>query len=203
MRIDPALRALRGDPASQRRAQKLALSVRDAWQALPQVADMLGDLAAYGRGECLRECGALDAVFEPSATTSFVAGFFATMAAAVRAQPLAQLPFRHSLSNGHAVIHLAQAGRATLALVVLEAGARPSPQTIAFADCERTETVVCGQAAGQIVSRNARGNLEFESREFQAGNRITYGAASSRLVRSVASDLVSLRLSRSPAAPLP
>ncbi|GAA4053095.1 hypothetical protein [Parerythrobacter jejuensis] len=201
MQIDPALRALWGDPASQRLAQEHMLKTREAWKATDDVAAILEDLEAFGRGGNFADYPALAALFEPDRAEAFVRDFLTTMCAGLRDTHLGQMPFRHSYSDGYAVMHLARAGRATLALVTLECGSRPAANSIAFTDCERVEIILQGHATGAVVSRDGAGALARSTRSFTVGDCDWFDSVSARLIETVDRSLVSLRLSRNAERP--
>lgn len=71
------------------------------------------------------------------------------------AHPLGQIPFRHQLSGGMAIIQLVAAGDAALCLVLYErSAAADSPQTVCFTDSERHEIALSGAGNLQIVERD-------------------------------------------------
>lgn len=76
MRIDSALRALRGDPTPQRMAQDVLFAARDAWRERADWKALSQDIEAFGNGADLAGCEALGALFsEPGQAESFARTF--------------------------------------------------------------------------------------------------------------------------------
>ena len=121
MRITTELAALRHDPAPLLAGAVLTGEAARDWRegAAPAV---LADLARYGAGTELGECPALAALVEGEGGEAHrVAGAgLGDMIAAMRAAPLAPVPWRH-FTNGvlHSLV-LGLAGRGSLSLALLD-----------------------------------------------------------------------------------
>lgn len=206
MRISPELRALRGDSASQRKAQEALEAARDAWREGP-AAEVLGELARYGDGAALDDCPALGALFVGRADANeFLGSLVDDLLAALRKHPLGQVPLRHQHSDGLSVLQLAQSGRATLTLLAYaDAGAEP-PASACFAGGERHEAVLAGAAdvlsLDLLEETSGRAAIDCSARCIAAGDVMQFaGPARTKSVRKVHGSLVVLRLARSDAVP--
>ncbi|WP_374405974.1 hypothetical protein [Pelagerythrobacter sp.] len=153
MRIDAAIEALRGDPTAQRRARRVLEEAAGDWRAADGVAPVLADFDRFGAGTPLGDCRALDAVLtDLEAARGFADGWVAAMLRALARAPLGHVPLRHQMADGHAVLQLAQAGRATLSLVQYSPTREPPPRSVCFADGERREICLSGSAEATVVS---------------------------------------------------
>ncbi len=206
MRISPELRALRGDTASQRKAQEAPEAARDAWRDGP-AAEVLEELARYGDGAALGDCPALGALFDGRAdATEFLGSLVEDLLAALCKHPLGQVPLRHQQSDGLSVLQLAQAGRATLILLAYaDTGAEP-PASACFAGGERHEAVLAGAAdvlsLDLLEETSGRAAIDCSARCIAAGDVMQFaGPARTKSVRKVHGSLVVLRLARSDAVP--
>lgn len=151
MRVDPAIAALRRDPALQRQAQQTLISACENWRAGPDVAPLVADLARYGSGASLHTCRGLAALFTKPGLAAKVAGAMVRRFCGVLAeQPFGQMPFRHAADGQVASLLLLRAGRAQLVLHAREPGQWTHDQA-SFSDEERTEIVLAGRGEGQIV----------------------------------------------------
>ena len=119
------------------------------------------------------------------------------------ADPLAQLPFRHSYSAGVGAIHLCRTGPVTLALLVVEPQAAVRPTTIAFTDCERREIVLAGRGRGLAFRFADSGPPEAEPFALARGVQMGCDADRSRAFVSLDEPLVLLRLARDPLQAMP
>ena len=210
MRIDPAIRALRGDRARQRLAQAGVREVKSAWLALPRTQRLARDLESYGKGRPLAGCEDLSALFDHKQVGLFD-HLVEQMIAALAREPLARIPFSHTCKPGFAALQLLESGNAALSLVLYDAGANgrvARARSIAFQDCERHELVLAGSAVIRIVQRSSRpdGGAMFDckSRRLGPGSVLSFdGTRSAKLVDEVETATVILRLSRTPANPCP
>lgn len=210
MIIDPALRALRSDPASQR-AMQAAMEQAKA-DALKDVGPVRAALMKFSQGAPLEECEGLAELFtSPGRAAAFTEQIVAGMVRAMRETPLGQVPFRHSYSGGFAVVQLAGTGATALSLVSIEGDTlheRPPARTLCFTDNERHEIVLAGEATGRIaklqIVPDQKARFDFEAAEFKPGHvtRLS-GPTETRLVDEVPSGLASLRLTRTPTNPRP
>ena len=103
MRIDPAVAAMRRDPALQRRAQAAMIAAGEEWRREPPVAAMLAELERFGAGEPLEACPALDTAtgFRALGRVARGAGDpLAAPAGALRAQLVEAHPELLSLEDG-------------------------------------------------------------------------------------------------------
>ncbi|MGI8943582.1 MAG: hypothetical protein ACR2FJ_04990 [Qipengyuania sp.] len=205
MRIDPALRALRSDPASQRAAQAALEGVKADWQARPEVARLLTDLRAYGEGAALTDCPALDtAMALADEARALVDALVEPMQASLRDHPLGQVPFRHQYSGGIGVLQLVESGRAAISLLTYEGAAMArfaSPQTVCFSAGERNEVYLAGSAEARVFEilsdEGRRVVMDCERRRLVAGETLSLaGARHTKIVDRVEGRLVMLRLGR-------
>lgn len=210
MRIDPALAALRRDPAPQHLAQEALVACRDSWREGQLVARVLAELGAYGHEAALAECPALAALLDcRDHARAVLDGLFEPMSRALRAHPLGHVPLRHQYSSGIGVIQLATAGAATLSLVLYEHHpGRPDARTVCFTSDERHELCLEGAAEGRVLTLLAQehggARLACASRRIVAGDRFAFTDGSqTKIVDRPTASLVILRLSRSKAIPGP
>lgn len=210
MIVDPALRALRGDAASQRHAHEAMAAAKAGWEKRYEAP--LGELEAYGRGAPLEDCAQLAAVFDTTGQAAAMAdGLMAAMLGAMREAPLGQVPLQHSYAQGACVLQLANSGRAALSLVTMEGDARhprPPARSVCFTDNERHEIALKGLAKTRIVTLHGNPNgaakLSFEPSDASAGTVTRLiGQRMSRIVDCVPTGHVALRLTRTAAAPAP
>ncbi|MDZ4308350.1 hypothetical protein [Allopontixanthobacter sp.] len=210
MRIDPALRALRSNPDSQRIAQTALETCKSGWRSAEGNASIFAELIRYGRGDELGECPALSSLFaDLDRAAALVEDLVSQILPQIAAHPLGQVPFRHQYSGGMAVLQLAAAGDAALSLVMYErSGDTPHSPTICFTDTERHEIALAGSGTMQIVRRNrgrrAPAELSVSSVEMKSGQNLSLcGMFETKRIESVEERLVILRLGRTGAAPEP
>ncbi len=210
MRLDTALGALRGDPASQRAAQLVVEAAKGRWRSSAVISGMAHDLADFAQGSALPECARLAAVFtNPVVAGRIVRDLVTELVPAMAAEPLGQVPFRHQYSRGMAVQQLLVSGGAAISLVLYEHHASGSDaRSICFTDSERHEIALAGTAALQIVRRGpmqaGRADLTFEPITLAAGDMLTLcGNSETKLVTTIRQRLLVLRLARTPANPQP
>jgi len=210
MRIDPALRALRSNPASQRIAQTALEKAKADWCNHDVNAAIIAELSRYGGGADLVHCPALRSlVLEPATSADMIDRLVRALLPAIAQCPLSQVPFRHQYAGAMAIMQLAAAGEAAISLILYER--RPmesSPQTVCFTDSERHEIVLAGEGALQIVRReNAAGDhAQLSCRRMLAGPGHTLslgGMLETKFIERVADRMVILRLSRTAAVPQP
>ncbi len=207
MRIDPAIAAMRRNPALQRRAQSAMIAACDEWRREANVQAMLADLANFGAGEPLEACPALDAVFTAGAVPDdLIAGLCRRLAGVLEREPFGHPPFRHGFDGKVGTLMLARAGRAHLILQAREPG-RWDHDSAGYSDAVRYEAVLAGAAHARVARvRGAPGKVAFstESLALVAGTRLAFDLSCEALqVLQVDHRLVSLRLHRHDAAPRP
>ena len=207
MRIDPAIAAMRRDPALQRRAQAAMIAAGGEWRREPAVAAMLGELDRFGAGEPLEACPALDAAFTGRcAAGELAAALCRRFAALLEDEPFGQPPFRHGYDGQVSTLLLARAGRAQLILHSREPG-RWEHATASYSDALRYEAVLAGSAHARVTRvQGGPGATSFstESLQLLPGTRLALDLSCEALqVLQVDCRLVSLRLHRFDAAPRP
>ena len=212
MRIDPAIRALQHDVASQARARRVHEAAKRAWQQSSNVRPVLADLQRFGAGHPLSACGALQgAIRDPAKAHAFAGSLMDALCAAMRREPLGQVPFRHQLSGGVCVVQIAQTGRATLSLVAHDGPAlamQAPARSVCFSDSERHEVYLAGSADARLYELvddgGERARFTTIRRQLVTGETLTQsGYRQSKLVRRVNGALVTLRLGRAAASPAP
>ncbi|MBX7513180.1 hypothetical protein K3179_01320 [Qipengyuania sp. GH38] len=206
MRIDPELRALRGDPASQRNAQFALERVRDDWRA-GEAADALRELDAYGEGAQLRDCPTLDALFgEGEDARRLVAALMQPMLTCLARNPLGQVPIRHQHSDGLSVLQLAHSGRAALSLLMYTELGASEAKSACFAGGERHETVLAGSADVRFLElleeRSDSAAIDCTIRRVVAGEIMRFsGHNHTKSIVRVHGRMAVLRLSRTDEVP--
>ena len=208
MRIDPALRALRTNPAPQRAAQSSLEDAKADWRNDSRNAAIFEDFRRYGAGVDLAECAALRRLFvEPEKSARVVSGLVSKLLPEIFAHPLGQVPFRHQYSGGMAIMQLAAAGEAAISLVMCERRANAArPQTVCFTDSERHEIALAGAGTLQIVRRaqaaDDQARLSCRPLAIGEGQSLSLsGMFDTKFIEFVEDRLVILRLSRTAAAP--
>ncbi|ANU07401.1 hypothetical protein [Paraurantiacibacter namhicola] len=203
MHIAPQIAAMKRDRQVQHRAQARIMAALDEWRMREAVRPVLADLKAYGEGRPLADGPALARVLTDHGHAAALAGGFTTqLVRALRDQPLAQVPLRHSCSEGSAVIQLAASGRARLFLVAREAGGEAAAHA-SFPDRERHDLVLSGEATARLVSRRG---AELATREASlcTGTSLALDCHAQALVlQDVTRRMISLRLERDAEAPRP
>ncbi|MCH2487501.1 MAG: hypothetical protein MK010_07150 [Erythrobacter sp.] len=209
MRRNAELERWRSDSAGQRNAQHAFEAARRDWQE-GAAGEVLAALEAYGADANLLDCQPLrDAMTDRDMAERLVSPLIDSLVAAQRIHPLGQIPFRHLYSNGSGLLQLARSGRATLSLVFYEAVAvaDEAASTIAFADGERHELCLAGEAVARILrlEKEAGDQAEIAAERVRlcAGTVLELGADKTKRLESVAGRLVLLRLSREAIAPGP
>jgi hypothetical protein len=207
MRIDPAIAAMRRDPARQRRAQAAMKAAGDDWRREPRVTAVLADLERFGAGAPLEACPELDAIFTLGANPERLTGPLCRRIAAVLArEPFGHPPFRHSFDGSVSTLLLAQEGRAQLILQAREPG-RCDHDSASYSDAVLFEAVLAGSAHARVADvGGAPGNAIISTRsvDLLPGTRLTLDLSCEALqVLQVERRLVSLRLHRNSAVPCP
>jgi hypothetical protein len=156
MRIDPALRALRSDPAPQRAAQEKLAEARDSWRSREEWQPLSRAFEAYGEGAKLAECEALDALFRDDGAARAVADEFVAHFLPVAAEAhWGQFPLRYSVNGSVSTLLLASSGRAALLLLAVDGAAlarRARAEAAGFVAGERHEVVLAGSARARHVT---------------------------------------------------
>jgi hypothetical protein len=207
MRIDPAIAAMRREPALQRRAQAAMAAAGEEWRRVPQVAALLADLERFGAGEPLGACPALDAIFTlGTSPDELLAALCVQFALALEREPFGHPPFRHGFDGMVGTLLLARAGRAQLILQAREPG-RCDPASASFSDALRYEAVLAGCAHGRVTrvrASSGKAAVSTETLELLPGTRLALDLSCEALqVLRVERRLVSLRLHCSDPAPRP
>lgn len=175
-----------------------------AWRGLPEVAAVIAALARFDAGERLDGLPPLARIItDHTAALGFVAGFINPLIAALRAEPLAQLPLGHSSAPGMARLRLASHGRAALTLIAFARRERTLSPTALFEDCTGYEIVLAGTA--QVLQhRIAGGQLTTEEIACVTGTRIERdGADTARQIITVTRPLLLLQVTLEAAHPAP
>lgn len=203
MRIDPAIAALRGDRAPQRRAQAAMAAACETWRAEPAVAPVLADLERFGAGEDLAQCPALDALFTRGGAGALVGALCRQHLPALRESPFGHPVFRHGYDGEVSTLLLAHSGRAHLVLHALEPGQREFASA-GFSDAVRLEAVLAGEAEARVVSRDAAQAFAFEPMQLREGVCLGLDLTREALqVTGIRRRLVALRLHRFASSPGP
>lgn len=210
MRIDPALLALRSNPASHRTAQTSLEQAKADWRHDHPHSAIFVELERYGSGEDLANCPALRGMFGSVGNCAGMVGALVSrLLPQLAAHPLGQIPFRHQYAGGMAILQLAAAGEAAISLVMYERCASAAgPQTVCFTDTERHEIALAGAGTLQIVRREnaAVDSAKLSCRQMPIGRGQSLslgGMLVTKYIEQVEGRLVILRLSRTAAAPQP
>lgn len=165
---------------------------------------MVTELAAFGAGARLDAVPALTRLVRDHAVASELAqGFIEPVMAALTAEPLAQLPLRHSAAPGIARIRLATSGCASLALAAYALSPHREPASVLFEDGEAHEIVIAGEGQALCHRLTAEG-LESRPVTCAAGTRLARGGASeARQFVAVTRPLLVLQLVREAVSPAP
>lgn len=209
MRIDPALRALRGDDSPQREAQAQMAHAAQRWRESPGRRELGDAMRAFGAGEPLARCGPLLDLFAKDGTAlRLVADFVAHFLPVLSDAPLGQIPSRYAQTGSVSTLLLARQGRAMLSLVTFDGAmlaTRPPAQTVTLSDGERHEAVLAGAAEARVIRHAPTGQgFAITPMRLACGNRFSLDTGGeSLLVDSVEGRLVTLRLLRTPERPGP
>jgi hypothetical protein len=205
MRTSPAIAALQRDRALHLQTRTAMVGVLEAWRAEPATATILAEMAGYGAGAPIARCPALFGLFtEPGSAPRLVAGLVRALCVALAGEPFGHPPLRHGFDRGSSTLLLARSGRALLVLHACEPGDRRL-DVVTFADGERREAVLAGEARGRIVCRRGRSGVFAERRiALSRGARVALDLREEALqVTAIDRRLVSLRLHRSARNPGP
>lgn len=201
MRIDPAIAALRADPALLPAA---CARVAAGWDAASgRAGPVLADLARHGDGAGLDTCPALRRALSGG---RFAGRMLAGALSGLRDAPLGQLRRPHFASATLHSLTLAMAGRSSLSLALVDgdawgAAGQGAARRAGFQGGELALTVLAGEAEGRIVRRGGEG-LTFRSVALRRGARLDLDAEREALVLDrVGAMLATLRLYRRPARP--
>ena len=161
MHLHDQLRALRSDDTPQRDAQKRMVSARDSWLELPDVAEVLADMDAFGTSRPLAECPALAALFEEesvsaqSAAQAFIGQLTSISGRALVADPLGYIALRHFTDGTISTLMLARRGRVSLTLMAVDGAGlkrRPAPPSVSFSANEQWDHVLAGSARADLIT---------------------------------------------------
>lgn len=208
MRIDPDVRALRGNPAPQRLAMADHAKALDRWLALARFEQVREELGRYGSGASLADCLRLHAILtELEKASALALSLVAHMLPALADQPLGQVPLRHFSQGGVETLILGRSGRAMLLLVAQEPGEFDCDAT-SFVDGERHQLTIAGHMGAQLVQLDQRtlGAVHFRKTDLEIGPGSAISLETTRealLVRRIDRRLVSLRLVRTSETPEP
>ncbi|MFA6218515.1 MAG: hypothetical protein WC692_01925 [Erythrobacter sp.] len=209
MHVAAELETLRGNWPAQRRADgRMEQAVR-TWWAGSGVAGLKDELARYAEGRELNECPGLTRLTaDGDRARSVCAALIEALCAALREEPLGQVPFRHQASEGGAMLQISQSGGAALTLVAYDGLSPRAPaEAIAFSDSEGCELVLAGAAelrVADLVAETARAaRIDYEPRHIAAGERFDFTPHKARIVERVHGSLVLLRLARTAKQPGP
>ncbi|MDJ0642276.1 MAG: hypothetical protein QNJ15_05625 [Erythrobacter sp.] len=207
MNVHPAIRALRGDWASQRRAQAALQQAVAAWYGSGLSRDIEKDLKHYGGGAELAGCASLLGVLtDHGAALDWVRGLIERLIPTMCEEPLGDLPLRFGCSEGFATIQLFSAGRAVLSMVAYDPPQRRSrPETVLLVDRESTELLLCGQAEGVSHHCEDPGNdrVDFATCThcWREGDQIELTAGDARHLLRFDRTILTLQLMRSAEIP--
>ena len=206
MIVRPELQALRGNDAPQRQAQAEVGALYQAWcnSNLGRTAE--DEVARFEAGAPITELPLLGSLFEGDdlAATDFAAEVVSPFLGQLSKNPLAQVPFRHSVSDGTFTLALIRRGSTVLSLQAFDGiglARRPFPVSANFTPSETHERVLAGNASAlrvTIASHRPDGaDLEFAEAELAPGMvSHRFGLRDTQLLRDVEGTLVMLKLQR-------
>lgn len=212
MQVHPALKRLRRDPAHQTSDYSVIRQAHKDWLSHYRIVPIVREFTRYARGEQFATLPTLSRIFGSGGCASgsvdeagktLVEELNNHFISALRKRPLADLPLRHSASEGVVRLQLLRIGNAALSLCVYEPVVEPAlPEVVRFADRESHEIVLAGVAKGIIAERRA--DLHVSEQIWKAGDRIEcLPCIRARQVVSVDQSLLVLQLTRQPENPLP
>lgn len=196
MHIDPALRQYTSDHAAIVGAQGRVNLAKARWQARGDTRKILKDCSTFAQGAALAECAVLSELLTGAAAADFAGEWLTAMVEAWRADPLAQVPFRHSQSGGVATIQLHRVGCVTLSLIAIEPQPNAPARTISFTDCERHEVVLAGTGRGIAYAFEANRPLRGSPLPLRPGTRFSGDKEHARAILALDAPLVLLRRPR-------
>ena len=201
MRLDPALRALRSDPAPQLRAQEPLYAAQaelfdsERWQALR------ADLRRYADGAELARCPALHRVY---ATRDGAPQLFRDLSSrylrVLAEHPFGHVPHRHFSDGYLSTMMLVRCGPAMLMLVARQP-AVADPRSVVLSHGERHDVVLAGTGRLRLYRRTSGDpqhiELTSEDRDLAPGSwfSVKQETEAAAILRSDTM-LVTLRLSR-------
>tara|TARA_B100000378_G_scaffold43987_1_gene32978 strand:+ start:1705 stop:2490 length:786 start_codon:yes stop_codon:yes gene_type:complete len=145
----------------------------------------------------------LSSLMAHDAALETVSGWLAEMMSGWRENPLAHMPFRHSLSGGVGAIELHRVGPVTLSVLVIDPAGITPAQAIAFTDCERHEVVLAGRGRAFVYSFAEDGPPSGRPLDLCPAARFCGNSNHSRAIVELDEPLVLLRLAREPEHPAP
>lgn len=202
MRIDPALKSLRGDQAAQRRATEAMENGLLEWRSLPLVAEIQGDLHNFAQGDEVANLPSLTRLFgSTSQSREFVSTWTKRFLDLLRDEPLGVVPFSPSSGSGVTSLQLMASGDAAITLLTYVEANTPQEETPAiasFADRELHEVAIAGEAQACEYRRDdASGSISCEDFTWRPGEaRVTRGISQARQIHSVSGSFSLLQLSR-------
>lgn len=205
MRIHPEMKALRGNPVSQRRVQEAMEGALAEWSSEHRNVELADALEAYARDASLSDCQPLwRLLHQPGAASGFIAEWAGFFSRRLANQKLGFIPFRHNYSPGLSTLQLIASGTASLSLVTYEE--KPGVQrakSAVFADRCQHEVVIAGRAQGYVHRRDpVTGAITSEARLWEAGDAIHLpGEELSREICAVGGRFQVLQLVRAAKSP--
>ncbi|WP_416831357.1 MAG: hypothetical protein ACMUJI_14600 [Erythrobacter sp.] len=206
MQVHPAIAALRADPPLQRRATAEVEAALFLWDQHEHVSAVHRDLLRYAAGEDLTRLPMLASLMEELAVAQdYVGSFISAIIPALREHPLAEVPLRQSRSPGYSRLLLWQEAGVTLSLSTYEpVSSNTEPETAQFADCERNELLVSGEASGWHFSVCDQGRVKADRKSWRQGDSICcHARRESRQFVGVQRSVTLLQLIRTPKRPAP
>lgn len=210
MQVHPDIAALRSNPALQRQAHQEMSEAYSAWKESEAFQLVKADLKAFEEGASFADCNELMRLLSDlEFAQGFVGAWRDALLEPLRAQPLANIPSRHSISHGLTTIQLMVVGSTTLSLLAYEERADlAEPTSALFVDRDLHEIVLAGGAQG---TRNRLKHVEGGSAEIvtqslqvQPGWTASYAPRiDARQVTRVAGSMLVLQLTRTPTRPAP
>lgn len=185
-----------GGNAALVEAQRALSAAQEAWRKDPRCAASLAAIELYGAG------AEIDPFAEPALACALVEAFVGHMLPALAAHPLGHVPMRHGQDPRVSSLLLVRSGRALVSLLTREPG-RCERRAVGFDEGARHEFVLAGKGWGR-VARRREDVLDFEPFVLEPGSVLALDPGhEALLVEEVESRLVSLRLDRLPASPVP
>ena len=201
MHIDDRIAALQGSPALQRRCADAADGAIARWREENRA--VLLDLQKFANGAALGELPNLAwTVSDPGVACSFVDRWVSVFCTLLRAEMLAQVPFRHGQSDKLVSMQIATTGRVSLSLLVYEGmeAAHGAP-TAMIVDREIHEIVIAGKGQARRISIENQQTIQTCEPLFAGSVTKMQGSNSTRQIEGVDGRLVILQLSRVPERP--
>lgn len=200
MHVHPDVARLRSGDAPQ----PVCDAALAAWRAAPQVAAARAALARFDAGAALADLPDLARLtHDLAAARDFAAGLITPLLAALRAEPLAQVPLGHASAPGMTRIRLIEGKRSAVTLTALAPRAhRVSPSAL-FEDGSVHELVMAGSGAA-LLHRTSSGAVMSETLTLTPGVRMTRpGPDTARQITAIVQPLLLLQVTREAAQPGP